>query len=229
MNTGKLKFSSIAKKITAAVTGSFLIIFLLVHLGINLFLLPLHDQHKEWFTAAAHFMGTNWIVKAFEVVLMLAFLMHAAIGLILQLENWRARGPQSYKISGKTPTSFLSKYIVYTGLAILGFLILHFYHFYFIKLGIREAPLAANIPYPQEEHFYELSVYLFSSDYIYSVIYLISFVFLGFHLNHAFQSAFQTFGLNNPRYFPFIKKLSTLYAIIIPAGFASIPIYFIFS
>ncbi|MCP4552731.1 MAG: succinate dehydrogenase cytochrome b subunit [Bacteroidetes bacterium] len=225
MNNQKFTFTSLTKKITMAIAGLFLIMFLLVHLGINLFILPITENHKEMFTAAAHFMGTNWIVKAFEVVLMTAILIHALLGVILQIQNWAARG-QAYKVKSKSTTSFMSKYIIYTGVMIFLFLGLHFYHFYFIKLGLIQAPVAANIAFPQEEHFYELAVYIFTNQLLYSALYIVAFISLGIHLNHAFQSAFQTLGLNHKKYTPTIKFIGKLYSIIIPLGYIIIPLYF---
>ena len=219
-------FSSITKKVTTAIAGLFLIMFLMVHLGINLFILPITENHQEMFAAAAHFMGTNWLIKVFEIVLMGAFLVHILIGIILQFQNWAARG-QQYKVKSKSTTSFMSRYIIYTGIMILLFLGLHFYNFYFIKLGLIEAPLAANIPHPQEEYFYELAVYLFTNEILYSVLYIISFIFLGIHLNHAFQSAFQTLGLNHKKYTPAIKTIGKIYSIVIPIGYIIIPLYFL--
>lgn len=226
MNKSGLSVSSITKKIIMALLGLFLIVFLLVHLGINLFILPICEDHAEMYTAAAHFMGTNWIVKVFEVILIAAFLIHIFYGIVLQIQNWIARGSIRYKSRNKTTTSFMSKYVIYTGLLIFMFLLLHFYNFYFIKLGLIEAPSAANIPYPQEEHFYQLVVYLFSHDIYFSILYIVAFIVLGIHLNHAFQSAFQTLGLNHSKYTPFIKAIGTIYAIVIAVGFSIIPLYY---
>jgi len=64
---------------------------------------------------------------------------------------------------------------------------------------------------------------------IYVLFYVIAMVLLGFHLNHGFQSAFQTFGWTHKKYTPVIEKIGTLYAIIMAVGFASIPIYFFIS
>ncbi|MCD4745914.1 MAG: succinate dehydrogenase cytochrome b subunit [Bacteroidales bacterium] len=223
-----LVFSSITKKIIMALAGLFLIVFLLVHLTINLFILPICENHDEIFSAIAHFMGTNSIVKTFEIVLMAGFLIHIIYGIILQIQNWIARG-KGYKIANKTKTSFMSKYIIYSGLLILFFLILHFFDLYFIKLGLVEAPAAANIPHPHEEHFYDIVVYLFSNNLLYSIIYIIAFIVLGIHLNHTFQSAFQTLGLNHSKYTPFIKAVGTIYSIVIAIGFSIVPLYFIFN
>lgn len=225
MSNQKFTFTSLTKKITMAVAGLFLIMFLLVHLGINLFMLPITENHQEMFTTAAHFMGTNWIIKAFEVVLIAAILIHALLGVILQIQNWAARG-HAYEVRSKSTTSFMSKYIIYTGIMIFLFLGLHFYHFYFIKLGLIQAPEVANIAFPQEEHFYELAVYMFTNQFLYSVLYIVAFIFLGIHLNHAFQSAFQTLGLNHKKYTPAIQLMGKLYSIIIPIGYIIIPLYF---
>jgi succinate dehydrogenase / fumarate reductase cytochrome b subunit len=46
------------------------------------------------------------------------------------------------------------------------------------------------------------------------------------HLIHGFQSAFQTLGLNHPKYTPFIKILGWAFSIIVPLGFAAMPVYF---
>lgn len=226
MNKSFFAFSSITKKYTMAIAGLFLVVFLLVHLGINLFLLPIAENHKEMFAAAAHFMGANWIVKVFELVLMGTFLLHILLGIILYVQNKMARG-QGYKVSSKSTTSFMSRYIIWTGLVIFMFLGLHFYHFYFIKIGLVEAPLAANLLHPQEEHFYELAVYMFSNDIVYSVIYMFAFVVLGIHLNHAFQSAFQSLGINHKKYTPAIKVIGKVYSVVIPLGYIIIPLYFL--
>lgn len=228
MNKSFFAFSSITKKYTMAIAGLFLIVFLLVHLGINLFLLPIAENHKDMFAAAAHFMGTNWIVKTFELVLMATFLLHIVLGITLYIQNKMARG-QGYEVSSKSTTSFMSRYIIWTGLVIFMFLGLHFYHFYFIKIGLVEAPLAANILHPQEEHFYELAIYLFTNNMVYTIIYVLAFIVLGIHLNHAFQSAFQSLGLNHKKYTPTIKLIGKIYSIVVPLGYIIIPLYFWFT
>jgi succinate dehydrogenase / fumarate reductase cytochrome b subunit len=68
----------------------------------------------------------------------------------------------------------------------------------------------------------------FFSYWWYSLLYVIAVLLLGFHLNHGFQSAFQTFGWNHKKYTPLLKRIGTIYAIIMAIGFASMPIYFFF-
>ncbi len=214
-----LKLASVTQKIIMAVAGLFLLTFLLVHLAINLCLL--RNDGGEWFNAAAHFMGTNYIVKVFEVVLILGFLIHVLMGLILQIQNWMAR-PVRYQVQNKSNTSFFSKYMIYTGIIIVVFLAIHFMNFYFIKLGLVSNPHMEN----GEPNFYVIVQELFAQP-AYSIAYVVLITLLGFHLHHAFQSAFQTLGANHSKYTPAIKIAGTIYTFIIVIGFDIIPIYFL--
>ena len=220
MNPSFLRFSSITKKIWMAFLGLFLMIFLVVHLGINLCLL--RDDGGAWFNAAAHFMGTNYIVKVFQIGLFAGFIFHIMLGIILQVQNWMAR-PVRYMVSNKTYTPFLSKYMIYTGGIVLLFLIIHFMNFYFIKLGW----VSNQNFFPEgDPNFYAIAQELFARP-VYSILYIILFIVLGFHLNQAFQAAWQTLGVNHPQYNNCIQWFGTLYAIVVPLGFIIIPIYFL--
>jgi succinate dehydrogenase / fumarate reductase cytochrome b subunit len=214
--------SSIGKKLMMSLAGLFLIVFLLVHLGINLTLL-LNDG-GEVFQECVEFMSLPF-VKVLEVVLFGGFAIHIIWGVIVFVQNWLAR-PQGYAISNNSQTSFFSKYMIHTAAIIFVFLILHFINFYFVKLGITSAP--EGITQVEGKHdFYHMCINLFTQP-MYSIIYIICMFILGFHLNHAFQSAFQTLGLNHPKYTPIIKWCGTAYSIIVPGLFAIIPIYFLF-
>ncbi len=214
-----LSFSSITKKIVMALAGLFLAVFLLVHLTINLMLL-LNDNGKM-FTAAAHFMSTNIIIKVFEIVLFGGFIIHMIFGLWVTFKNWAAR-PVGYFKSNKSETSFFSKYMFHTGVIIGIFLLLHFINFYFVKLGLVNPPAGLDT-----HDFYGMALVLFHSK-VYSFIYIIFFIFLGFHLNHSIQSAFQTIGINHNTYIKTVKIISTVYSVIVAVGFSIIPLYFMF-
>jgi len=203
------------------IAGLFLIVFLLVHLTINLFLM--YPDGGKIFTSLANFMGTNLFIKLFEIVLFSAIIIHIILGIILQLQNWRSR-PVRYLVTNKTKTPFLSKYMIYTGIVIFSFLIIHFMNFYFRKIGlVPNTTIQTN----GEPDFYTLSIDLFTQP-LYSIIYIILIIIVGFHLNHAFQSAFQTLGLDHSKYTPVIKACATIYSIIITVGFCIIPLFFLF-
>ena len=206
----RILFSSISKKFVMALAGLFLLTFLPIHLIINLMLLK---GEPGPFNTAAHFMATFPLIKIIEVVLIGAILIHMSWGIFLQIQNWVAR-PVGYVSTNKSETSFFSRFMIWTGASVFTFLILHFFNFYFIKLGIVTG---------DPEDFYSLAHSLFKIP-VYNYIYLGCFALLGFHLFHAFYSAFQTLGLNHRLWTPVVKIAALVYAIIIPAGFAFISI-----
>lgn len=215
--------SSLGKKLIMSLAGLFLCAFLVVHLGINLLLLS--SDKGEAFRIGVEFMTTNILIKIMEIFLFGGFLLHIIYGVILQIRNWIAR-PSGYAVSNNSQTSFFSKYMIHTGGIIFVFLIIHLANFYFVKLGLTSAPEGTNaLEGPHD--FYNMAINLFSTPG-YSIFYVVCMVFLSFHLLHAFQSAFQTIGINHKKYSPIIKWVGNIYAIAIPAGFAIIPLYFLF-
>ncbi len=136
-----LKVTSISKKIVLASVGLFLIVFLLVHLSINLCLL--RADHGAWFYNATNFMGTNYIVKVFEVVLFAAIIIHICLAIALQIQNWMSR-PVRYKVRSKSKTSTGSRFMIWTGGLVLCFLVLHFFNFYFVKLDLVDGKYMAT-------------------------------------------------------------------------------------
>ena len=222
MNNSFLTFSSITKKVTMAFAGLFLIAFLIVHLIINLFLLK--GDGGNTFNELAHFMATNIFIRIFEIVLMAAIVLHFIYGIVVQIQNWMAR-PVRYKVCGKSTTSFLSRYMIYTGAVVFIFFLIHFMDFWFKRIGLVQNTITLSST--GEPNFYNISIELFSNT-LYSTLYIILILGLGFHLNHALQSAFQTLGINHSKYTPCIKACATIYSVIITLGFCIIPLYFIF-
>lgn len=206
----KILFSAVSKKFVMGLAGLFLLVFLPVHLGINLMLLK---SDPEPFNTTAHFMATFPLVKVIEVVLFLTILVHITYGIIIQIGNWISR-PVRYNVWNKSDTTFFSKFMIWTGGSILIFLVIHFFNFYFIKLGIVEG---------DPENFYGVAYQLFKLPG-YVILYWICLLLLGLHLYHAVQSAFQTLGWSNLFWKPIVRIAALIYAILLPAGFALIPL-----
>lgn len=210
--------SSIGKKLMMAITGSFLIIFLIVHLigNITLFFGP---------AAFNGYVSTLDVVKplvrVIEVVLLAAFLLHIFNGVRLWLENRKASGGK-YRINGsRENTDVFSRTMFLTGSIIFIFLVSHLGTFFW-RFNISDPMGLAD-----HHQYFDIVVHFFSIWW-YVLLYVIAMVLLGLHLNHGFQSAFQTFGWNNKKYFPTVEKIGTAYAMIMAVGFASMPIYFFF-
>ena len=174
------------------------------------------------FAEAVEIMGSP-IMKVLEIVLFGGFLLHMLYGVVTIIQNMIAR-PVGYAVANNKQTSFFSKYMTHTGIIIAIFLVLHFMHFYFVKLGIVAIPEAAN---GNPHDFYHMAIALFSNP-LYSWMYIGFMLILGFHLNHALQSAFQTMGWNHPLYTPIIKWVGIFYSIGITVGFSIIPLYFLY-
>lgn len=206
----KILFSAVSNKFVMALAGLFLLLFLPVHLGINLMLIK---SDPEPFNKAAHFMATFPLIKVVELLLFVLLLVHIIYGVTLQILNWLNR-PVRYHVRNKSETSAFSKFMIWTGGTVLIFLVIHFFNFYFIKLGLVEG---------DPEDFYSVAWQLFSIPG-YVILYWVCFLLLGFHLYHALQSAFQTLGLANDFWTPVIKVISLIYSIVLPAGFAIIPL-----
>lgn len=207
--------SSLGKKFIMALTGTMLMLFLIVHFIGNMML---------YFGPAAFQIYVETLetvkpaVRVIEIVLALIFIFHIYIGIRLWWQNKKAN-PEKYAVNATVEnTTIFSRSMIVTGTLIFLFLALHLSTFWFgFNFGT----------HPETEYpFYTIVSDWFRTPY-YSIIYIISMGVLGFHLNHAFQSAFQTFGLNHKKYTPLIKKLGTIYAVIMALGFASIPIYFL--
>jgi len=220
--------SSIGKKIIMSLTGLFLISFLIIHLAGNLQLLV--DDGGESFNVYAKFMTTNPIIKFISYGLYGGILLHALQGIVLWLQNRAARGGKGYakKVTKAVGTnSFAASNMAWLGILILIFLIIHMGDFWFtMKFGSVEKVMYEGYDEPVKDLFSRVDA-TFSSP-IFVLIYILGMLSLAFHLLHGFQSAFQTLGLNHPKYTPLIKGVGSLIAIVVPVLFAIIPIFMFF-
>ena len=195
-----------------ALSGLFLIIFLITHLVINSLTLA---SSKDLFNDAAHFMATNPIIYAMQYVLALGFIIHIGMGVKLTIQNKRARSQEYVYNKMSKNTDLSSRSMIVSGGLVIVFLALHlrdyFYQMKFVGL-------------PEGTTDYDLVVNLFTNPY-YTAVYVIAFIVLGIHLNHGFKSAFQSMGANHKKYNPLIKIVSTAYSIVIALGFSTIAIF----
>jgi succinate dehydrogenase / fumarate reductase cytochrome b subunit len=212
-----LKFasSSIGKKFVMAVTGLSLMLFLIFHLVGN-FTLYIGEETFNGYVTTLDIVKP--LIRVIEVILALVFIFHIFNGIRLWLENKRAN-PQKYKVNVSSDNSTVfSRTMFVSGSIVFIFLVTHlatlWYAFNFGEHGAGHS-------------YYDIVMEWFSYP-VYVALYVIAMFLLGFHLNHGLQSAFQTFGWTHKKHTPFIEKLGTLYAIVMAAGFASIPIYFYF-
>jgi len=224
MSTG-LSSSSVGRKVLMALSGFFLLFFLAQHFVINLLSVVSEDTFNE----VSHFMGTNSLVQfVLQPVLLFGVLFHLGMGMYLESKN-RAARPIKYAMDKPSENSnWMSRNMIITGIMIMLFLGLHFIDFWFPEINIKYIKGDMSGLHDGEYRYWEELHHKFH-DIWRVIIYCISFVFLGLHLAHGFQSAFQSAGFNHNKYTPLIKKLGILYAILIPLGFIFIALFHYFT
>ena len=206
--------SSLGRKLIMAVTGLSLILFLLVHCGINSMIF--FNDGGETFNAAAEFMSGNWVIRTAEVGLMAGFIIHIGDGLMLWKSNSEKRPIKYAIVKGEANSAWYSRSMGILGSLVLIFLIVHLRHFWITSRFTDE------ITGGHTTLFAEMKL-VFANPLV-VVLYVAGCLSLSYHLMHGFQSSFQTLGINHPKYTPFIKTLGFGFAIIVPLVFAAMPI-----
>ncbi|MCF8239709.1 MAG: succinate dehydrogenase cytochrome b subunit [Saprospiraceae bacterium] len=216
--------SSIGQKLIMSLTGLFLILFLVVHLIGNLQLLA--EDGGESFNVYARFMTSNPLIKTISYGLYFFILLHTWQGIVLWFKNRAARGKEGYAVK-KTravgTSAVLSSRMAWLGIIVFVFIVIHMVQFW-LQMKLGNVQMAT---YPGHDGEYkDLFVMVIDAfkNPAFVIFYVICMYVIGLHLWHGFQSSFQTLGLNHKKYTPLIKGIGKVYSILIPAGFAIIPI-----
>ena len=222
-NSGILR-SSLAKKYVMALSGLFLCLFLLGHLVGNLQLFIPGEEGQQAFNEYAHFMTTFPLVKLLSYLTYAAVLFHVVDGIALTLQNRKARPTGYVKEKGSANASWSSRNMGILGTIILVFLVSHMQNFWYVMHfgpidfdsdGLKDLHTVVMRFFGPENGLAGLAV----------AGYVLAQFALGFHLIHGFQSAFQSLGLRHSKYSPLIERAGLLFGIVVPALFASIPVY----
>ena len=198
-----------------AISGIFLIIFLLQHFIINI----TSVFSESIFNQFSHFMGTNFVVQFIaQPILILGVVFHFVMGFVLDFKNRTSRKIKYVKYKGDANASWMSRNMIISGLVVLSFLGLHFYDFWIPEMNYKYVEFLPDDP----NRYYDELTHKFE-DLTKVVIYVISFGFLSLHLLHGFSSSFQSLGLN--KYNFLIKIIANIYAVGIQLGFSFIAIF----
>ena len=219
----KFLTSSIGRKLIMSLTGLFLILFLVVHLAGNLQLLI--DDGGNAFNGYAYMMTHNPLIKVIAYGNYFFILLHAVQGIMLALANRQAKGSK-YAVNTNETASWASKNMALLGTLIFAFICIHMGDFWF-KMHFTDqlAMVSVEGMDQQVKDLYTQVTTSFSIWWL-VVIYLVGLLALAFHLWHGFQSAFQTLGLNHRKYTPLIQSIGKIFSIVVPAGFAILPIVY---
>lgn len=203
-----------------ALSAFFLMFFLLQHFAINLTSVFSADVFNE----ISHFMGTNPAVQfALQPVLIFGVVFHFVMGFILEIKNKKATTVKYAVDNGAANSTWASRNMIYSGLAILAFIVLHFVDFWFPEINTKFIQGDWSGMHDGElRYFHELQHKFANPARV--IAYVVAFFFLALHLLHGFNSAFQSVGANN-KYTKGLKTFGKLYAILIPLGFVCIAIF----
>ncbi len=212
-----LTSSTIGRKYAMALSAMFLLIFLVMHLSVNF----LSVFGETAYNNASQFMGYNPLVQfIMQPILMFAVIFHFVMGFVLEIKNKKARPVRYNMNNGSANSSWSSRNMIISGAVILAFLVLHLYDFWLHEMNYKYID-----GLPVEETRFWGDLHSKFADIWRVVLYIVSFVLLGLHLSHGFQSSFQSIGARHPKYTPVIRAFGNWYSILIPLGFIIIAIY----
>jgi succinate dehydrogenase / fumarate reductase cytochrome b subunit len=221
--------SSVGKKLVMAFTGIFLILFLIVHAGLNACIWA--NDEGLMFNKAAHFMGSFVVPRVLEIGLFIGIFLHIIQGYMLTLEN-RSKRSVGYAVNYAKGSKWYSRSMALLGTLLLMFLVMHIYHFWTpSRLGGMAGIKALTVFDKNGVEYHNLYAEMklvFENVYV-VILYVLACGSLAYHLAHGFQSAFKTIGIHNKKYHAIISSIGYGFAILIPLVFAMMPISFYFN
>ncbi len=212
--------SSVGKKWVMALSGLFLISFLVVHAGVNACIWA--NDGGVMFNKAAHFMGSTIVIRIVEVGLFAGIFIHIIQGYVLEFSNRNKRG-KGYQVKmGNKGSKWYSRSMGLLGTILLLFFIIHWYHFWIPSrfTGVEE------IEVPPGKFIYNmfgLMQVTFSELWV-VIVYVFACFSLCWHLIHGFESAFRTIGVSNNRYLVMVRTVGVVFSVVICLAFAMMPV-----
>lgn len=205
-----------------SLTGIFLISFLVIHCYVNAQVF--WNDKGEAFNKAAHFMGSNILIRTAEIGLFALLLLHIIQGLALYFSN-RAKRSSRYAVNARNQTSkWYSRSMALLGTLLLLFLIMHLAHFW---VPSRITGLEAVMIDGKEYHnLYGEMAQVFTGNLFVVLLYIAGCIALAWHLMHGFYSSLQTLGLATHRYKLAIHVIGVAFSIIVPLIFILMPLAF---
>ncbi len=218
--------SSIGQKIVMAITGLFLISFLVIHLGLNATIWA--NDNGKMFNTGAHFMGSMLVIRMMEIVLFAGIFAHIIQGLMLMNKNNSKRSVGYAVDYGNRGSKWYSRSMGLLGTLLLLFLIMHIYHFWVPSRlgGMWSIRPLEEVDYSNGAQYHNLYLEMLSvfKNPIVVGLYVLGCISLAYHLMHGFESAFRTMGISNNRYLSAVRIAGQAFSLIVGIGFAMMPI-----
>jgi len=211
-----LPTSSVGRKLVMAATGQLIILFVIVHVLGNATI------YFGWLNAyAAHLHALPPLIWSFRIGLIILFIFHIFYGIVLTLENNKAK-PESYVMRNDLSATVAGRNMVWSGAVIGSFLIYHLLHFT-IQVTNPSFAAARHLDSLGRPDVFTMVVKSFQNFGIASV-YLLSMTALWLHLSHGIQSSFQTWGLASEKGLPIITRIGAIVAVILFIAYIAVPV-----
>ena len=213
--------SSIGRKLIMSISGIFLVLFLLFHSLMNIVVII----SPSGYNAICAFLGANWYAVLGTAVLAGGFVIHILYALFLTYQNMRARGTVGYaEKKNQKSVEWSSQNMFVLGLIIFGFLLLHFYNFWYRMQFAELTGIETGQFHPGDGAAFVKDLF---RNWIYCVVYIVWLSALWFHLTHGVWSSLQSIGINNNTWLPRVKVISNIISTIVILMFMSIPVYYL--
>lgn len=218
--------STIGRKVVMSVTGICLILFLTFHMCMNVVAI----FSKEGYNMVCEMLGANWYAVAATIGLAGLAFLHIVYAFWLTMQNRRARGNNQYAVTD-TPAKveWASQNMLALGLIILIGLLLHLFNFWWNMMaqellhGAMAVIGTADVPGAADGYGWIGKTF---KNPVYSVLYLVWFAAIWYHLTHGMWSAMQTLGVSGKVWFNRWKCIGQIYSTILMLGFTVVVLYF---
>ena len=212
--------SSIGRKVIMSVTGIALILFLTFHGCMNVVAL----FSAEAYNTICEMLGANWYAVAATLGLAALVALHFVYAFILTMQNRKARGASRYAVTDRpAKVEWASQNMFVLGIIVVLGLLLHLYNFWYNMMFAELFPSLVDASNATKGAYWIQQTF---SCPVYTVIYLVWFAAIWFHLTHGFWSALQTLGWSGKIWFNRWKCIGTAYVTIVMLLFAAVAVYF---
>ncbi len=211
----RLFSDSIGRKAVVAVTGLFMVLFVIVHLLGNSTIFAGPDGINAY---AEKLHGLGPFVWAFRAFMAVMLCLHVIFAILLTLENWAAN-PDKYAVKKMLKATFAGETMIWTGLLLLAFIVYHL-----LQFTLRVTP--DIVIGTDAKNRVDVFTMVFTSFRITPIVlvYVAGMITLFLHLSHGIQSIFQTIGLNNDKTMPQFDTLGKVLSALFLVGYSAIPV-----
>ncbi|PDW03119.1 succinate dehydrogenase [Candidatus Viridilinea mediisalina] len=217
--------TSVGKKVIMALTGCILVGFVVFHMYGNTKMFMGPDEFNKYAEGLRYLgspvFGYEHLLWVARLVLIAAVVLHVWSASALVTQSRKATGGMKRYSEHKRHTSYAAYTMRYGGILIFLFIIFHVLHLTFGVVGYAAGQF--NHPGGGNYDIYNNVIYGFQNVPI-SLFYIVTMVFLGFHLFHGVWSMFQTLGLNSATYNTLLRGLAVVVCAVVVVGNISFPV-----